>query len=118
MKPTLFNLDATIIEKGTDEKGRFIITDITNAYPQGGGQEADHGLIISAGDDYFFNDVRYSEGSVKHYLQNGWEWLEKGSKIEIAVDHNRRQRNSILHTSGHLIASVAFKIMPELTHMA
>lgn len=100
---------AIVTDIGSDERGDFIITNITPAYPQGGGQESDQGKIITSVGVSQFNDVRYFERSVKHYLQNGQEKLKKGDNIEIVVDETRRIQNSILHSAGHLVASVVFK---------
>ncbi len=105
----LFRQNATVIGKGTDEKGSFIVTDTTPAYTQGGGQESDHGFIICEAGEFGFNDARYFEGMVKHYIHAGWELLNEGMSIEITVDEIRRKRNSILHSAGHLVVSVAFK---------
>jgi len=114
---TLFRQPATVTGIGTDEKGNFIITNTTPAYAQGGGQEADNGIIISASGISHFNDVRFFEGSVKHYLQNGLDQFIVGTTLEIIVDEKRRKRNSILHSAGHLVASVAFKNVSNLTPM-
>ncbi len=114
---TLFRQTAIVTDKGTDEKGNFIITDTTPAYAQAGGQEADNGKIISATGEFHFNEVRFFEGNIKHYLQNGWEQFTEGTKIEIIIDENRRKRNSILHSAGHLVASVAYKNVSGLTPM-
>jgi Ser-tRNA(Ala) deacylase AlaX len=113
--PNILRQPSTITGKGADEKGSFITTDTTPAYAQGGGQEADNGLILCAAGEFRFNDVRCFDGIVRHYLQTGLEFLNEGLRIEIIVDENRRRKNSILHSAGHLVASVAFKNISGLT---
>ncbi|MBX7052614.1 MAG: hypothetical protein K1X54_11310 [Flavobacteriales bacterium] len=112
--PSALRQRAVVIESGSDEKGHFIITDCTPAYPQGGGQESDRGFVISGKGEFHFTDAKLVDGSVKHYLLNAREQFEEGSEIEIVVDTNLRVRNSILHSAGHLVASVAFQIFSEL----
>jgi alanyl-tRNA synthetase len=113
--PQLLKQTALITARGSDEKGTFVITDITPAYPQGGGQESDNGTILCETGKTRFVDVRYYDGIVKHYIQNGYEHLREGMNAEIIVDEIRRKQNSILHSAGHLVASVAYTNLPSLT---
>ncbi|MFN8297853.1 MAG: alanine--tRNA ligase-related protein [Chitinophagales bacterium] len=114
INPAVYNQVAVVTGKGTDEKGLYFITDVTPAYPQGGGQESDTGVVTCESHELHYNAVRYFEGQVKHYIEIGWEKINVGAHVNIIVDENRRKRNSILHTAGHLIASVAFKNIPQV----
>lgn len=109
--PTVDCQIVRIIDVGSDEKGYFFISDITPAYPQGGGQESDYG-IIDVGEKIEFHEVRFVDGIVKHYVKKRHQLLKIGSVATITIDQNRRKNNSILHTAGHLIASIAYNIIP------
>lgn len=109
----------TVIETGMDERGRFLICDETPAYPQGGGQEADQGFIQTDEGSFPFTDVRFDNGIVKHYLNGASLPLIQGNIVEIHINPERRRINSILHTAGHLIASITYlekKLLPTKGH--
>lgn len=112
--PAILKQTGQVIHSGLDERGNFIITDVTPAYPQGGGQEADIGYIVHNEYTIPFNDVRLCGNSVKHYMPSNYHLPSVGSVVEICVDEIRRISNSIIHTSGHLLASVTFNIQPDL----
>lgn len=134
--PECYQRQARMLIRGKDEKGDFIIPDNTPAYPQGGGQESDSGTLLLKGEVLTFTDVRLSDQGVKHYLlpaagtadsidaafpprevhveaQSTPVYAEEAI-IEITVDEERRRRNSILHTSGHLLASIVFIQFPGM----
>jgi alanyl-tRNA synthetase len=47
----LFSGEATLLEVGENEKGKYAILDKTVLYPRGGGQESDTGTIELLGDN-------------------------------------------------------------------
>ena len=70
----LFESKAIFIETKEDEKRKVVILDETIFYPQGGGQPADHGEIVSKDTVFTVTDVRLDEdGTVWHFgeFKNG-----------------------------------------------
>ena len=45
--PDLFELSAQVTEQGSDAKGMYLVLNQSLFYPQGGGQSADQGKIIT-----------------------------------------------------------------------
>jgi len=107
----LFESSAVFIEVKENEKGKAVILDETIFYPQGGGQPADKGQIVS--DDVIFSvsDVRLDEnGIVWHFgeFENGE--FQEGDKLTLEVDKERRIKNTKLHSAGHLLDCAVTKM--------
>uniref|UniRef100_A0A453DR60 Alanyl-transfer RNA synthetases family profile domain-containing protein n=1 Tax=Aegilops tauschii subsp. strangulata TaxID=200361 RepID=A0A453DR60_AEGTS len=94
---------------------RAVVLDATVFHPQGGGQPADTGVIVSAsgGARFLVEDVRVKDGVVFHYGRFedaaagdgcGAEFT-KGQSVTLEVDAERRKLNSRLHSAGHLLDS-------------
>ncbi len=66
--PDLFELSAQVTQHGSDAKGVYLVFNQSLFYPQGGGQPADQGKIITANTCYEVFDVRNVDGEVRHYL--------------------------------------------------
>lgn len=100
----LFESEATFIEMRENEKGKAVILDETIFYPQGGGQPADRGEILSGDGVFLVNDVRLDEdGTVWHFgeFKNGT--FNKGDHVVLKIDQSRRMLNAKLHSAGHLL---------------
>lgn len=75
----LFEKEAVIVEIKENERGKAVILNETIFYPQGGGQPADKGEIISGDNIFVVNDVRLDEtGTVWHFGASGQ--VGQGSK--------------------------------------
>jgi Ser-tRNA(Ala) deacylase AlaX len=105
-----FQSEAKVIEIKTTEKGIAVILDKTIFYPQGGGQPADNGKIVSDNAIFTVTDVRMDEtGTVLHFgkFENGN--FNNGDSVKLAIDIDRRKLNARLHSAGHLIDVAAAK---------
>ncbi len=83
-----------------------VVLDQTPFYPEGGGQEADHGSI--SGEKVI--GVRAIKGVVIHILEKR-PLFNEGDKIECVVDHERRSRLMAHHTATHLISAAARNVL-------
>jgi Ser-tRNA(Ala) deacylase AlaX len=110
----LFESTAVFVEMKENEKGKAAILDETIFHPQGGGQPADRGEITSDHGVFLVNDVRLDEtGTVWHLgeFKNGE--FQKGEKVFLKVDRDRRILNAKLHSAGHLIDCAVLKMGME-----
>lgn len=112
--PDTFQSCVQILEHGHDAKGLYVVFDQSLFYPQGGGQPADQGQIITNNTCYDVLDVRHVDGQVRHYLNSDEIRFDVGDNVSIKIDQARRLLNSKYHTSGHLIASVVEQENPLL----
>lgn len=82
---------------------RAVLLDKTVFYPQGGGQPYDTGLIDSASTQFVVEEVRFVDGVVLHIGQFKGYGFNPGDTVRCAVDRERRDLNTRLHSGGHLI---------------
>lgn len=107
----IFESQAIFVEVRENEKGKAIILDETIFYPQGGGQPADKGEIISGNTIFTVNDVRLDEnGTVWHFgeFKNGE--FKQNDKVFLKIDKDRRIANAKLHSAGHLLDCAVSKM--------
>lgn len=83
-----------------------VVLDRTPFYPEGGGQEADHGTIGEAR----VIGARLINGVVVHILDGGVR-LREGDRVECRVDIDRRERLMAHHTATHLISASARMVL-------
>ena len=83
-----------------------VVLDKTPFYPEGGGQEADHGTI----DGNLVIDVNEINGIILHTLKRESEIIE-GKDVECVIDTERRKRLMAHHTATHLISASVRKIL-------
>ena len=87
-------------------ENNFIVIDKTPFYPEGGGQEADHGTING------FNvvDVQKIGDVIIHVMggeYSGKKEMREGLKVKCIIDKERRMRLMVHHTSVHLMSAAA-----------
>jgi alanyl-tRNA synthetase len=82
-------------------------------HAQGGGQKADRGEI--GGRNVIH--VAHSDGYVDHHMDS-IAGLVVGKEYGFRIDQQWRQRNSVHHTAGHLIAGVVEAEFPALKAVA
>ncbi len=80
-----------------------VVLDRTIFYPQGGGQRYDTGTMTCEGKRFRVTEVRYVDGSVKHYGTFEGMPFAVGDTVSCAVDGARRLLNSRLHSAGHVL---------------
>ena len=107
--PDLFESSAQVTQHGSDVKGLYLVLNQSLFYPQGGGQPADQGKIITAHTCYEVFDVRHVDGEVRHYITCNNTSIHQAHAVTIKIDKERRVLNSKYHTAGHLIAAVVEK---------
>ena len=59
--------DAVVISCEQDKKGWATVLDQTAFYPEGGGQPADHGMIVFGENTVNVTDTREKNGVIIHY---------------------------------------------------
>lgn len=107
---------AKVLETQETERGTAIILDQTIFYPQGGGQSADTGKIISPNGAFVVTDVRMDEnGTVYHFGSFGNGSFSTKEEVVLEIDKEKRQLHTRLHSAGHLIDVAVTKIgIPRL----
>lgn len=89
-------------------KGSYVVLDKTPFYPEGGGQEADHGTI----NGMIVNDVQKVGDVIVHIMDGDAESrIKKRESVECKVDAERRERLMVHHTSTHLMSAAARSVL-------
>jgi len=88
-------------------EGNRVELDRTVFYPQGGGQPADGGMIISGGSEFKVTDVKKEDGKIIHYVDR--EGLKTGDNVHCILDWERRYKLMKHHTATHILAAVMHK---------
>ena len=99
----LKSCEATVV--AVDDDG--VVLNRTVFYPMGGGQPGDTGELRWDGGLAKVADTRYGEGgTILHVLGEGAAAPAAGTKVEAAIDWDRRYRHMRMHTALHLLGSV------------
>ena len=101
-KKLYYDFDTESTSKVLFSDGKHLVLDSTPFYPEGGGQEADHGEI----EGLKVSDVQSYNGVIVHSLKERHEFV-RGSKVKCVVDKERRIRLMAHHTATHLISAAA-----------
>ena len=90
-----------------------VVLDRTFFYPAGGGQQADHGTLVSrTGNSYPVVDVTKSGAAAVHRVRRpagGALPFQPGEEVEGQIDWERRHRHMRLHTGQHLLSALIFQ---------
>lgn len=131
--PYLSHSDATVVRIEAD----MVELDATVAFPEGGGQEADHGTIVLAdGRILRFVDVKKMYGhtpGIEGYPDvqvDGVIWhklhvddqpllndLSVGDAVTVRIDIERRARLTLSHTASHILYVAIGQIRPDAIKM-
>ncbi len=88
----------------------YVVLDATPFYPEGGGQEADHGTISGVQ----VADVQKIGEVIVHVMKDdvsaSKEFMD-GASVECRVDGERRRRLMVHHTSVHLMSAAARSVL-------
>ncbi|HKW43912.1 MAG TPA: alanine--tRNA ligase, partial [Thermoplasmata archaeon] len=87
-------------------EGEAVVLDQTFFYPEGGGQEADHGTI----DEFEVYDVQKIGPSVLHFVRGDATKL-KGARVACVIDAVRREALMRNHTATHIVLGAARKAL-------
>jgi Ser-tRNA(Ala) deacylase AlaX len=99
---SLLTLEAEVLRVDPGER-LSIVLDRTVFYPQGGGQPSDTGRLDSAEGSFLVEDVRWFDGEVRHSGSSERGELRAGDRVQLAVDRERRELNTRLHSAGHVV---------------
>src|SRR3989440_285182 len=87
-------------------EGDVVVLDQTYFYPEGGGQEADHGTIA----DHEVYDVQKVGTSVLHFVSGDAAPLLK-KRVACVIDGERREALMRNHTATHIVLGAARKVL-------
>lgn len=116
-----------------DVKGNRVVCNQTIAFPEGGGQIGDRGMIVCEnGESIQFVDTQKGVGEILH-LSNSHDiqintpvyhicdlqvleksMIESGMKVTILIDVNHRIKTTTLHSALHLVLMGVIDLRPEL----
>lgn len=88
----------------------YIVLDATPFYPEGGGQEADHGRI----NGHEVVDVQKLGNVIVHMMKDDtgkMNDIKEGKKVKCEVNRERRNRLMAHHTSTHLMSAAARSVI-------
>ncbi|MGI0148669.1 MAG: alanine--tRNA ligase-related protein, partial [Thermoplasmata archaeon] len=87
-------------------EGEAVLLDQTYFYPEGGGQEADHGTI----GDHEVYDVQKIGASVLHFVRGDAKPLI-GKRVACVIDSERREALMRNHTATHIVLGASRKAL-------
>jgi misacylated tRNA(Ala) deacylase len=102
--PDLLEHDATVLAAAPGE----VLLDRWSLHPGGGGQEPDHATISLDGVELNVIDVTSRAGQYWLRLQQP-TLLEKGQRVQLRIDTQRRHVLSQLHTATHILNALVFQ---------
>ncbi|MFP4142285.1 MAG: alanine--tRNA ligase [Thermoplasmata archaeon] len=105
-QPNARTFDAVVIHSKEDG----VILDRTLFYPEGGGQPADHGVLITEGSSYPVKHVRKKDGVIIHEIDGD---IPKGEPVEGKIDWGRRMALTRHHSATHIIMSAAREVLGD-----
>ncbi|MBC5792792.1 MAG: alanine--tRNA ligase [Nanohaloarchaea archaeon] len=97
------------------ERNKWIILDRTCFYPEGGGQDPDHGTLKVEDGEFEVTDVQKQDNIVLHKVSRNSEGgLPKvGQTVKGVIDWDRRLQLMQHHTSTHLVNGAAKSVLGD-----
>jgi alanyl-tRNA synthetase len=102
--------EAVVLDVLEREEGYDVVLDQTMFYPEGGGQPADHGRLVSDEGSVDVTDVQVEDGVVLHRTD---ESPGKGEFVTGKIDAERRQRLMQHHTATHIVGAAAREVLGD-----
>lgn len=100
----LTEFDAVVTEASSENGKNYVVLDRTAFFPEGGGQDADTGVLESCdAGTVKVTDVRTVDGTVRHYTDGA---IPKNSIVKGKIDSEARFSRMQCHGAEHLISGI------------
>ena len=111
--------DGALVDKlGAGEQGT-VLTDTTVFYGESGGQAGDTGLILANGMKAVVTDtVKYTDGKFGHMVTVESGVLEKGAKVSMEVNKEKRMATARNHSTTHLLQKALKTVLGDHVNQA
>lgn len=104
-------LSATLLEIREVDGRLAAVTDLTNFYPEGGGQSSDHGTIeAAAGPCIAVTDVQASGDEILHFFDSAVATALKPGPVVLRRDALRRRDSAVQHSAQHLLSATLLRL--------
>ncbi|QKY21146.1 alanine--tRNA ligase [Halolamina sp. CBA1230] len=107
--------EAVVLDVLEREEGYDVVLDQTMFYPEGGGQPADHGTLVSEDGSVEVVDVQSRDGVILHRTT---ESPGKGEFVTGQIDAERRRRLMQHHTATHIVGAAARQVLGDHVRQA
>lgn len=124
---------ASCMAKVIGKRGNGLVLDQTVAFPEGGGQEGDRGVILMNGKGISFYDTKKGIGRILaidsfptiqvdtpiyHLVEEEYvNVFDIGDEVQVIIDVEHRIRTTALHSALHIALMVAKDYVPEKVKM-
>lgn len=113
-EPRLYELSTRVVGYEALQLGGWAIAGAETIFrPEGGGQPQDHGSVEIHGVRHEVTGLHKADGKVFIHLSSLLEEPTSGIPIEMAIDSNRRDCLSKLHTLQHIFSAATHQIIPN-----
>ena len=106
--------DATVLAcmasggQGPEGSSHAVVLDSTLFYPEGGGQEADHGTLVQGDSTAEVLDTQKIGDVIVHFTNQP---VEVGSSVQGCLDWKRRKQLMDHHTAVHIVGGAARRLL-------
>ncbi|WP_117593425.1 alanine--tRNA ligase [Haloprofundus halophilus] len=107
--------EAVVLDVFEREDGYDVVLDQTMFYPEGGGQPADHGHLVSDDGSVEVSDVQRRDGVILHRTDAD---PGKGEFVRGQVDIERRRSLMQHHTATHIVGYAAREVVGDHVRQA
>lgn len=110
-EPMNQKFEAVVLDVLERDDERYVVLEKTMFYPEGGGQPSDTGFLSTENRVSRVEDVEMLGGVVLHRVEDGV--FRRGDMVQGRVDWDRRMAHARHHTTTHIIAGAARKVLGE-----
>ena len=94
--------------QGPEGSSHAVVLDSTLFYPEGGGQEADHGTLVQGDSTAEVLDTQKFGDVIVHFTNQP---VEVGSSVQGCLDWKRRKQLMDHHTAVHIVGGAARRLL-------